>query len=90
MSLNDMTPEQMEKAQACKTSEELAEFAQSIGITLSEEELEGVAGGGGFIAGGSDFIAGGSVWKPCPAGRARNGTQPACPLCNRGALDSSA
>ena len=66
MSLNDMTPEQMEKAQACKTSEELAEFAQSIGITLSEEELEGVAGGGGFIAGGSDFIAGGSVWKPCP------------------------
>ena len=59
MSLNDMTPEQMEKAQACKTSEELAEFAQSIGITLSEEELEGVAGGGGFIAGGS-------VWKPCP------------------------
>ena len=59
MSLNDMTPEQMEKAQACKTSEELAEFAQSIGITLSEEELEGVAGGGGFIVGGS-------VLKPCP------------------------
>ena len=39
MILNDMTPEQMEKAQACKTSEELAGFAQSIGITLSEEEL---------------------------------------------------
>ena len=66
MSLNDMTPEQMEKAQACKTSEELAEFAQSIGITLSEEELEGVAGGGGFIAGGSGFIAGGGVLQPCP------------------------
>ena len=59
MSLNDMTPEQMEKAQACKTSEELAEFAQSIGITLSEEELEGVAGGGGFI-----WCA--TVLKPCP------------------------
>ena len=59
MSLNDMTPEQMEKAQACKTSEELAEFAQSIGVALSEEELEAVAGGGGYI-----WCA--KVVNPCP------------------------
>ena len=54
-----MTPEQMEKAQSCKTSEELAEFAQSIGVALSEEELEAVAGGGGYIGCAT-------VWKPCP------------------------
>ena len=59
MSLNDMTPEQMEKAQACKTSEELAEFAQSIGIALSEEELEAVAGG-------IHVFGCPTVLKPCP------------------------
>ncbi|MDO4532411.1 MAG: hypothetical protein Q4C36_01685 [Coriobacteriia bacterium] len=56
MSLNDMTPEQMEKAQACKASEELAEFAQSIGVALSEEELAAVAGG----------IQVFGIPKPCP------------------------
>jgi len=45
MDLKDLTPEQMEKAKACKTIEELSAFAQAEGLELSEEQLEGIAGG---------------------------------------------
>ena len=45
MDLKDLTPEQMEKAKACKTIEELSAFAKAEGLELSEEQLEGIAGG---------------------------------------------
>ena len=45
MNLNDLTPEQQEKARACKSEEELRELAKSIGIELSEDELSELAGG---------------------------------------------
>ena len=45
MSLSDLTPEQMEKAKACKTTEELLELAKEQGQELTLDDLEGVAGG---------------------------------------------
>ena len=46
MEFTDLTPEQQEKAKACKTPEELLELARAEGVELSDEQLEGVAGGG--------------------------------------------
>ena len=48
MEFKDLTPEQMEKAKACKTPEELLQLAREEGYELSEEELDSVSGGGGW------------------------------------------
>ena len=45
MDINDLAPELMEKAKACKTIEELEELARAEGIELSDEQLAGIAGG---------------------------------------------
>ena len=45
MDIKDVTPELKEKALACKTTEELVELAKSVGVDLSDEELDGIAGG---------------------------------------------
>ena len=45
MSFQDLTPEQIEKAKACKSPEELLALAQSEGYELSDEELQSVSGG---------------------------------------------
>ena len=44
MDLNNLTPEQMEKAKACKSTDELIALAQSEGIELTDEQLEAVSG----------------------------------------------
>ena len=45
MNFENLTPEQMEMARACKSSEELAALAAKVGIEISDEELEGFSGG---------------------------------------------
>ena len=45
MEYKDLTPEQKEKARACKTPEEMLALAQEEGYDLTDDELEGVAGG---------------------------------------------
>lgn len=45
MEFEDLTPEQREKAKACKTPEEILEFAKEEGLELSDEQLDGIAGG---------------------------------------------
>ena len=45
MNLEDLTPEQMEKAKACKTADELVALAKSEGVELSDKQLEAIAGG---------------------------------------------
>ena len=45
MSFDDLTPEQLEKARACATPEELLELAKQEGFELTDEQLESVAGG---------------------------------------------
>ena len=45
MGFEDLTPEQMEQAKACKTEEELAELAEQTGIELSDGELDAISGG---------------------------------------------
>ena len=41
----NLTPEQQEKAKACKTPEEVIVLAKEEGYNLSDEELEAVSGG---------------------------------------------
>ena len=45
MSFENLSPEQLEQARACKSSEELAALAAKVGVELSDEELEGLSGG---------------------------------------------
>lgn len=45
MIFEDLTPEQREKARACKTPEEMLALAKEEGRELSEQELEAVSGG---------------------------------------------
>lgn len=40
-----ISPEQLEKAKACKTIEELSALAAEEGFGLSDEELDSIAGG---------------------------------------------
>ena len=44
-SFSDLTPEQMEKARACKDASELVALAQTEGIELTDEQLDAVSGG---------------------------------------------
>ena len=46
MKFKDLSPELREKAEACKTPEELLALAKSEGYKLSEAELEANSGGG--------------------------------------------
>jgi len=52
----NLTPEQIEKAKACKTVEELIALAKAEGVELSEEQLESLSGG----------VAGWGVSDTCP------------------------
>lgn len=45
MDLSNISPELMEQARACKSAEELLALAKSEGIELSDEQLDGIAGG---------------------------------------------
>lgn len=45
--LKGLSEEQLEKARACNSSEELLEAAKEEGLELSEEQLEAVSGGCG-------------------------------------------
>ena len=46
MNINDLTPEQIEKAKAAKSTDELLALAKEEGVELTDEQLEAVAGGG--------------------------------------------
>lgn len=45
MEFKDLTPEQMEKAKACKTPEDILALAKEEGYELSDDQLQAVAGG---------------------------------------------
>ena len=45
MDFEDLTPEQQEKAKACKSADELVELAKAEGFELTDEELEAISGG---------------------------------------------
>ena len=45
MRFEDLTEDQKEKVQACKTPEEMIALAREEGYELTDEELEGVSGG---------------------------------------------
>ena len=40
-----LTPEQMERARACKSVDELVQLAQDEGVELDDEQIEGISGG---------------------------------------------
>ena len=45
MNLNDLTPEQLERAKACKTPQDILALAKETGYELSDEELSSISGG---------------------------------------------
>ena len=45
MNYEDLSPEVLEKAKACKTPEELFALSKEEGIELSEDEIAAVSGG---------------------------------------------
>ena len=47
MNYKDLTPEQLEKARACKSPEELVELAKEEGVELTDEQIGMISGGGG-------------------------------------------
>ena len=47
MNYEDLTPEQLDKARACKSAEELVELANEEGVELTDEQVEFISGGGG-------------------------------------------
>ena len=49
MKFEEMTPEQQEKALACKTPEEMLALAREEGYELSDEELVMISGGGNWV-----------------------------------------
>ena len=54
MDFNDLTEEQKAKAQACTTPEEMLALAKEEGYDLSDEELEGIAGGANWCSDKAD------------------------------------
>ena len=46
MKVEDLTPEQIEKAKACRSPEEIVAVFREEGIELSDAQLEKVSGGG--------------------------------------------
>ena len=42
---DELTAEQMEKARACKNSDDLVELAKSEGVELTDDQLDAIAGG---------------------------------------------
>lgn len=51
--LNGLNDEQKKKAMACKTMEELTAFLGELGIAVTDEALDAVAGGSPAFRGGS-------------------------------------
>ena len=45
MKLEDLAPELQEKAKACNTPEEMLALAKEEGYELTDEDLQGIAGG---------------------------------------------
>ena len=45
MDRSDFTPEQIEKAKACKTAEDFARLAEEEGVELTDEQMDAIAGG---------------------------------------------
>ena len=45
MGIEDLAPEQLGKARACKSADELASFAKSEGVELTDEQLKKISGG---------------------------------------------
>ena len=46
MRFEDMTPEMVERAKGCETAEERTAFIRENGVELTDEQLEGISGGG--------------------------------------------
>ena len=46
--LKGLSEEQIKKVEACKSSEEILALAKEEGVTLTDEQLEAVSGGGCF------------------------------------------
>ena len=55
MNFEDLTPEQLKKAEACTSAEELLRLAAEEGIELTDEQMEAITGGTAFTAGTYEY-----------------------------------
>ena len=46
MSFEDLSPELLEKMNACETKEQLIDLVQEEGVELTDEQIEEISGGG--------------------------------------------
>lgn len=55
MKFEDLTSEQLAKAEACTSAEELIKLAADEGIELTDKQMEAITGGTAFTAGTYTF-----------------------------------
>ena len=67
MNIEDLTPEQLEKAKACTSPEELLALAKDAGYELTDDELDAVVGGRlfGLADSAGDVKEPGCLWYSC-------------------------
>ena len=71
MGLEDLSQELQEKAKACQSVDELKSLCEAVGVKLTDEEIEGIAGGG------DKTIC--RAFKPC----SKHGTCPGHSACRK-------
>ena len=49
MNVDNLSPELLEKAEACKTAEDLFALAKDEGVELSDEDVAAIAGGARLV-----------------------------------------
>jgi len=59
MNIENLSPELLEKAEACNTAEELFALAKDEGIELSDEDIAAISGGARLPRGGKKNRKGG-------------------------------
>ena len=86
MNIENLTPEQIEKAKLCQTAEELVVFAEQEGIELSDAQLDSLSGGAcwdkennsGTSSGVCPYCKNTIVWYTS------DGKPTYCPFCGMG------
>ena len=67
MRLDEITADVAKRAQGLQTAEQMQAFLKDEQIELTDEQLEGVAGGTSFVQ-GFKTVLGPFLYPPCPAG----------------------
>ena len=91
MDYNELSPELRAKVSACKSSEEVIELAKSVGVSLTDEQLDSISGGGAWSSSSSDSPIMTVVCSVCKKGKiSYDRNIPGiyiCPDCGKGLVE---